>query len=236
MASRQEEKEKRRRERIAREQAEARAAGRRKRVQMTLGVLVGAAAVVGIVVAIMAAGGGDDGGGDAREASDTASLPRLPEQRTSNLSAAAKRAGCEVINAEYEGKNHEDRDFKPTDYRSNPPTSGTHKPVWAEDGIYEAGNLPPLGELVHTLEHGRIDVQYREGTSQQTVRKLEALLKENDDGYHMLLFPNPTEMKYEVAATAWTQILGCDRFTDDAIDALRAFRSRYIDKGPEQVP
>lgn len=235
MASRQEEKEKRRRERIAREQAEARAAGRRKRLQMALGVLVGAAAVVGIVVAIMAAGGGDDGGGDARQASDTG-LPTLPEQRTSDLDEAADRAGCEVINARYEGKNHEDREFKASDFKTNPPTSGTHTPVWAEDGVYEADSLPPLGQLVHTLEHGRIDVQYKDGTPQQTVRKLEALLKENNDGYHMLLFPNPTGMKYQVAATAWTHILGCERFTDDAIDALRAFRSRYIDKGPEQVP
>lgn len=222
---------------MAREQAEARAAGRRKRLQMALGVLVGAAAVVGIVVAIMAAGGGDDGdGGDARQASDTESLPKLPAQRTSSLDAAAKRAGCEVTNARYEGAGHEDREFKASDYKTNPPTSGTHTPVWAEDGIYEADSLPPLGQLVHTLEHGRIDVQYKEGTPQQTVRKLEALLKESEDGYHLLLFPNPTEMKYEVAATAWTHLLGCERFTDDAIDALRAFRARYIDKGPEQIP
>ena len=48
--------------------------------------------------------------------------------------------------------------------------------------------------LVHTLEHGRIDVQYKPGTPAETVRQLEALLAEQNDGYHMLLFENTTGM------------------------------------------
>jgi hypothetical protein len=52
----------------------------------------------------------------------------------------------------------------------------------------------------------------------------------------MLLFPNP-EMSYEVAATAWTQLLGCNRFDGAAtLDALRAFRDAYRGRGPEDVP
>lgn len=43
-------------------------------------------------------------------------------------------------------------------------------------------------------------------------------------------------MPYEVASTAWTQILGCERYTDKALDAFRTFAARYIDKGPERVP
>ena len=89
---------------------------------------------------------------------------------------------------------------------------------------------------VHTLEHGRIDVQYRKGTPAATIQKLEALLAEQSGGYHMLLFENETEMPYEVAATAWGQLLGCKRMSDDVFDALRTFRMEYVDKGPEAVP
>jgi hypothetical protein len=61
-------------------------------------------------------------------------------------------------------------------------------------------------------------------------------MKEQSGGYHMLLFPNPTKMPYEVAATAWTHLLGCKTYNDKVIDALRTFRARYIDQGPEKVP
>jgi hypothetical protein len=43
-------------------------------------------------------------------------------------------------------------------------------------------------------------------------------------------------MKYAVAATTWGQLLGCPRMNDRVFDALRAFRERYIDQGPERVP
>jgi hypothetical protein len=235
VSSRQQEKERRRQERIAREQAEKRAAARRQRLVMVGGALLGVAAVVGVVIAIVATGGGDEGGANEPSSSEEA-LPRLPQQQTSNLDSAAKAAGCRITHATNEGQAHEEREFTASDYRTNPPTSGTHFPQWADDGIFEEGEVPPLGELVHTLEHGRIDVQYKPGTPERIVNQLKAFLAENDDGYHMLLYPNPTGMEYQVAATAWTQLLGCREWNDKAIDALRTFRQRYIDKGPEQVP
>lgn len=52
----------------------------------------------------------------------------------------------------------------------------------------------------------------------------------------MLLFPN-ADMPYEVAATAWTRLLGCDRYQGRAtLDAIRAFRDIYRGQGPEPVP
>jgi hypothetical protein len=90
--------------------------------------------------------------------------------------------------------------------------------------------------LVHTLEHGRINVQYKKGTPAATVDQLEALLAEQNDGYHMLLYENTTGMKPQIAATAWTHSLTCDKMNDKVFDAIRTFRARYIDKGPETVP
>jgi len=237
VAHRQEEKERRRQERLAREEAERRAAGRRQRLQLAFGALLAIAAVAGIVFAATSLGGGDNGDGpEASKPASSSDLPKLPQQQTSDLNAAAKAAGCTVQNAEVEGANHETKDFKPSDYKSNPPTSGNHTPDWYDDGIYEPGSVPELGKLVHPLEHGRIEVQYKPGTPSQTVAQLEALLAEQSSGYHMLMFENTTGMKYAVAATAWTHLVGCPTMNDKVFDALRAFRARFIDKGPEKVP
>ena len=235
MSSRQEEKERRRQERLEREQAEAKRAARRKRMQLAFGGLLAVAAIAGIVVAVLISTG-DDSGGGASKASSTAAAAKLPEQATSDLKAAANAAGCTLNNPAYEGANHEEKDFKASDYKTNPPTSGNHTPDWYEDGIYALGDTPELGKLVHPLEHGRIEVQYKKGTDAETVGKLEALLAEQEDGYHMLLFENTTGMDAAVAATAWTHSVTCPEMNDKVFDAIRTFRARYIDKGPETVP
>ena len=43
-------------------------------------------------------------------------------------------------------------------------------------------------------------------------------------------------MDAPVAATAWTHSLTCPAMNDKVFDAIRTFRARYIDKGPENVP
>lgn len=230
MAKREEEKRRRREERLARERAEAAAAARRQRLQWAGGGLLALAAVAVVVVLAVGALGGSDEGGAASDG------VKLPPQRTTDLDAAAKAAGCKLTHPELEGRGHDTRTFKPSDYETNPPTSGTHFPQWYQDGIYKPGTTPNLGMLVHTLEHGRIDVQYAPGTPRRTVQGLEALLAEQQDGYHMLLFENTTDMKAAVAATAWGQSLTCPEMNDRVYDAIRTFRTRYIDKGPEQIP
>jgi hypothetical protein len=240
VAHRQEEKQRRREERLARERAEAAAAARKTRLQLALGGVLGLAVIAGVVVlALGVLGGGNDGGsGNASSPSDRAAASgvKLPEQQISDVNAAAKAAGCVLQHPAIEGRGHANKKFTEADYKTNPPTSGAHFPEWYQDGIYAPGDVPNLGMLVHTLEHGRIDVQYKPGTPKSTVQGLEALLAENDDGYHMLLFQNTTNMQYAVAATAWGQLLGCPAMNDKVYDALRTFRERYIDKGPEQVP
>jgi len=235
VASRQEEKEQRRLERLAREEAARKAAGRRKRMTLAFGGLLGVALIAGIVVVVLVLGG-DDSSSKPRQASDATANVKLPAQATSDMAAAAKAAGCTLSNPAYEGASHEDKQFKPSDYKTNPPTSGNHTPDWYEDGIYAPGDVPELGKTVHPLEHGRIEVQYAPGTPKETVTQLEALLNEEQDGYHMLLFQNTTGMKAKIAATAWTHSLTCPEMNDKVFDAIRTFRARYIDKGPERVP
>jgi hypothetical protein len=238
VSSRQEQKEARRRERQERERKEAAAAARRKRMQLAGGALLGVAAIAGVVVAIAVGfGGGDDSGPDGSAAEvDPQVAARIPEQQTSDINAAADAAGCKLTNATFEGANHEEKEFTPADYQTNPPTSGNHTPDWYEDGIYVPDTTPELGKLVHTLEHGRINIQYKPGTPAKTVEELEALYAQMNEGYHLLLYENTTGMNAAVAATAWTQSLTCPRMNDKVFDAIRTFRQRYIDKGPETVP
>ena len=219
---------------MAQEEAERRSSARRKRIQLAGG---GAAVVVVLaaVVIVILSGGGHSAAetGDVRQASKSAA--KLPAQQISNVDAAAKAAGCKLEHPADEGRGHEDRDFKPSDYKTNPPTSGTHNPLVAQDGVYDPGNEPNIGHLVHSLEHGRIDIQYAPSTSAAVRAQLEAFVGENG-GYHMLLYQNDTKMPYAVAATAWDQLLGCTQVNDKTWDALRSFRDRYLDKGPEQIP
>ncbi len=236
MASRQQEKEQRRAERVAREEAARKEAARKKRLQYVIGGVLVVAIVAGIVaVATAGLGGGGGSGSDPRDASEVSADVTLPEQKTGDLQAAAKAAGCKVSDPEIEGSTHETKQFAEGDYKTNPPTSGNHNPDWYEDGIYEPGNTPELGKLVHTLEHGRIDVQYKKGTPAEAVAQLEALVAESE-GYHMLLFENTTNMDAAVAATAWGHSVTCPEMNDEVFDALRTFRAEYIDKGPEAVP
>jgi hypothetical protein len=237
VSSRQEEKQRRREERLAREQAEKAAAARAQRLRLGGGVLAGIAVVAVVVLLVAGVIGGGEGTGDETAATPTAAPDAsVPEQTIGDINAAAKAAGCKLTNPPIEGRNHEQKDFTAADYKTNPPTSGNHFPDWYQDGVYPPGGTPNLGKLVHTLEHGRIDVQYKPGTPDHTVAQLEALLAEQSNGYHMLLFENGTDMDAQIAATAWGHSLTCPQFNNKVFDAIRTFRAAYIDKGPEQVP
>ena len=235
MSSRQEEKEARRQERLAQEERDRKAASRVKRVQYVIGGLL----VVGIVAAVVVVLMSGDGGGGGTDEPGTATTASgetiaLPEPAILDEAQAVEAAGCELEQVPNEGRGHANKEFTPEDFEANPPTSGTHFPQWADDGIYDPGNTPELGQLVHTLEHGRINVQYAPGTDAKTITQLEAFLGEND-GYHMLLYENTTDMDAALAATAWDFALTCDEVTNETWDALRTFRDAHLDRAPEKV-
>jgi type II secretory pathway pseudopilin PulG len=217
MASRQQEKERRRQERQAAEEQAARSASRKRRLQIG-GAAVLVIAVAAVIAVVALAGGGDD----------TAD--------TSSLAADAKAAGCTLNSYKSEGREHT---TGKVNYKTNPPTSGSHNPVPAEDGIYQPGNEPAVGNWVHSLEHGRVLFQYKPGTPAGDVAKLRSLAEEefNDSAaYHVLLFQNNTKMPTQFALVAWTKSLTCDKLTDQSMDVMRDFRKAYTDKGPEFIP
>ena len=233
MSHRADEKERRRQERLAAEEAAKKSADRRKRLGLVGGVVL-VLAVVAIVVLATGALSGDDGGSDPK--SGGGGDASVPAQQIDNLNEAVRASGCKITKTKIEGRGHTGEAVK---YATNPPTSGDHDPTPAEDGIYEAGNSPDVEQTVHSLEHGRINLQYKKGTSAEQIAQLETLANEEvkgESGYHTLLFENQTDMAPAVAATAWGQSLTCDTFDDKMFDALRAFRRDRVDKGPEFIP
>ena len=239
MASRQEEKEQRRQQRLAAEAEARKGVQRARRFQLVGGVILGIAVVVVAIILITGGGSSDHtkASGDTKGDLAHVAIPKPgPNANAAGLSKAAKAAGCTVKTYGSEGRTHTTGKVK---YLTNPPTSGNHNPVPAEDGVYDPGNTPAKENFVHTLEHGRIEIQYRPGTPKQTRDQLETLFNENfkgTSGYHQLLFQNNTNMPYAVAATAWTHLLGCPKMNDKVFDAVRAFRAAYTDKAPELIP
>ena len=125
---------------------------------------------------------------------------------------------------------------------SRPPTtSRTRRPpaTTSRSGTRTAsttpGDTPELGKLVHTLEHGRIDIQYKKGTPATTIAQLETLYNEMDGG----LPPAAVRERHRHAVRGRRDRLGhqlgCPTMNPQVFDAIRAFREEHIDKGPEIV-
>jgi hypothetical protein len=192
-------------------------------------------AALAAIVAVAATGGGN--GHDVRASEITgdqsfsgAAAP--PSQTETDLFAAARAAGCVLRNPVIEGRQHIEPGTK-VEYKTTPPTSGNHDPSPAGDGVYSsAPTTSTTKNFVHTLEHGRIIIQYDPGLGKRRINQLGGLF--NEDPYHMVLMPN-RRMDYSVAVTAWGHLLGCEKVTDATFDAIRGFRDRYRDQGPEQA-
>lgn len=234
MTSRREEKDRRRAERIASEQAAAEQAKRRRTYSIVVGGIL-ALAAIGAIVAVAATGGGGDGGHEAgsltgEQSYENAATP--PPQEQTDLFAVARDAGCVLRNPTIQGREHVPPEQE-VEYGTSPPTSGNHDPTPAGDGVYsESPTAATTKNFVHTLEHGRIIVHYDPSIDKRRIDQLGGLF--NDDPYHMVLTPNE-RMRYAVAATAWGHLLGCRQANDQVYDAIRAFRDRYRDQGPEQT-
>lgn len=213
--------------RVRRKEAEAAEAARRtktRRIQWAAGGLTAAAVAIVAVVVVATSGTADD-----RPAAASVALPAV---KTADLTAAAKAAGATFTSYKFAyGIN--DHVTEQVKYPMNPPTNGPHYPSPAGDGNYVGVTLPRIEELVHSLEHGRIEIEYRPGLPQAQIDQLQALYDE--DPQHMLLFENPTGMTADVAVTAWGHGMLVPKFSPAVFDAARAFRDRYRDKGPEYV-
>lgn len=236
VSSRKEEKERLRQERLAKEQAAEAAERRRRLLGIVAGGVLAVAAVAAIVVAVVAGGGdsGDPKPGDG----DTGPTVPIPAQQVTALDEAAEAAGC-TLRSFAPGPNDRQHVEASVNYPHNPPVFGPHAPQAASDGNYVGQGAIEREALVHSMEHGRVIVWYRPNLPQRRISQLETLFAEpitgKPEGYKQLLVADDA-IPGPVAATAWGQQMVCREFTNATFDALRAFRARYVDKGPEPVP
>jgi hypothetical protein len=233
MANRREEERERLRQ--AREEKEkTHTSSERQRLMLAYGVagLIGLIVIVGIVY-LIASSGGDSGGGETAhinvESGSTNGVS--PDDRTGvkpaglqepSLQQAAKQAGCVLrLHLKDEGHEHIPPGSEAPDYKTNPPTSGNHvePPYQQADGAYSEMPLPI--DMVHSLEHGRMEIQYSPDLADEAQLELKGLYETMYGG--VLLFPNE-EMPFEVAATTWTNLLGCKKYEGKkTLEAIAAF-------------
>ena len=234
MATRKEEREALRQRRLEKEAAESHSDRKRLTIAYVAGAVV--VAIVVAVIVIVASGGGDDSnsGGEAHinlNLSYGSTNGIKPDERKgttpapvkeTNLETAAKQAGCQLkLHLTDEGHEHIPPGSKTPDYKTDPPTSGPHvePPYQQADGAYR--EMPEPIDFVHSLEHGRMEIQYAPDLPEKEQLELKGLY---DTMYGAtLLFPND-EMPYEVAATTWTNMLVCPTYKGAAtLDAIRDF-------------
>lgn len=228
------ERERLREERIAAEEAEK--SSGRNRLIVGYAVVSTVVLVAAVLVFVLVSGGDDSGssGGDAhinprQEMGQTNGVE--PDERAGiepaaakevNLKAAAQKAGCDLrLKLPDEGATHLPKGSPPPNYETSPATSGNHvePPYQQSDGAYS--EEPDPLNVVHSLEHGRLAIQYSPDLPEKAQLELKGLY---DTMYGAsLLFPNE-DMPYEVAAVTWTNLIGCDEYKGAAtLDAIRAF-------------
>jgi hypothetical protein len=126
----------------------------------------------------------------------------------------------------------------PTNYVSQPPSSGNHFGCWPE---YRTFDVPvPWGNLVHGLEHGAVVIVYNcgsEGCPDEVARAqtfIDSLPFDSPDcpsTRRVILAPDPT-LLVRWAATAWTWTLRADCFDETA---FRQFYTDHYDHAPESI-
>ena len=244
MANRREEERQRLRE--AREQRERSQAGsERRRLMIGYGAagVIGILVVIGIIAVIVSAANKNDGGDSHINQQSGSTNGIQPDKRSgttpppvkvANLQEAAKKANCDLrLDLKEEGHTHIPPTAATPEYKTNPPTSGNHvePPYQQADGAYS--EMPREIDMVHSLEHGRVEFQYSPNLPDSDQLELIGLY---DSMYGAaLLFPNDN-MPYEVAATSWRNLIGCNEFKGSiTLDALRDFAKKTWGNGREPV-
>jgi hypothetical protein len=228
---REEERERLRQAREEREAGHAKSARRRLMIGYGVAGVIGLAVLVGIGVVVASSIGNNSGGKAHIEQSsgstnglkpDVREGPAPPPVKVADLQQAAKQAGCDLrLHLKDEGHAHLPPSAPTPHYGTNPPTSGNHvgPPYQQADGAYR--EMPGEINMLHSLEHGRMEIQYAPDLPESEQLELKGLYETMYGG--TLLFPNKN-MDYEVAATTWTNLMGCDEYKGAiTLDAIRDF-------------
>lgn len=255
MAGNKEERERLRQERLAAQQS----AGSSERTRLIAGYfvagLLGLAVLAGLGIVLF---GGDDSSDPAaqiEEGCDNAAIEAEigvfsdyecdnregtppPELQFGDLDESITEAKCTpMLDLPDEGNDHFTDETQGT-YKSQPPTSGDHlgTPSEAGSGAVADGAFltpPPESRLVHSMEHGRVEIRYDPDLPDDQQLALKGVF--DDDPAGMIMVPDP-DLPYAVAFSAWTNAVGCPEYDPLVLDVLRNFRDTFRGNGPENFP
>lgn len=122
----------------------------------------------------------------------------------------------------------------PTSFRSNPPASGSHYPVWLRYEIFTT--TISRGYWVHNLEHGAIVFLYRPDAPASVLTALidafRSLPADPKCGHPRALLTSDPAMPRRIAVVAADFLL-----TSDSVDvgAIREFVLAHRDRAPESI-
>jgi hypothetical protein len=147
--------------------------------------------------------------------------------------------GCGAVTEQHpsEGALHQTAICSPLVYGTNPPSSGTHYPIWAAYQTYTKPFLP--GFWVHNLEHGAVVITYNcpDGCVPEVAEAqafIDALPADCPDYPHkrrVIMLPDP-DLDVRFAASSWLFTLRASCF-DRA--AFAKFAADHIGHGLEPI-
>jgi hypothetical protein len=191
-----------------------------------------------LVAASAACGSSDDRvtnmtpvGGNGCERSDAGE-----DGDTAAVDAGLSASSCQpVVQAHAnEGAAHSPL-CSPLTYATNPPSSGSHYPIWA---AYQTYTKPfPRGFWVHSLEHGAVVITYNcpEGCAGEVAAAqafIDALPTDCASGARRIILTPDPELDVRFAASAWGFTLKAKCFDRCAFST---FVADHYDDAPESI-
>jgi Protein of unknown function (DUF3105) len=139
-----------------------------------------------------------------------------------DLAAGRQAAGSSGVKTfPSAGRNHISPNQQPSNWNSNPPTSGDHLANPLPPGAYD--NEQDMRALVHNMEHGYVVIVYK-GIPQDQVEQL-AKFVDARDGAKLVLAPWSGLDSNGVALAAWQNLELLQRVN---MDVVQAFVNDYM--------
>jgi hypothetical protein len=139
------------------------------------------------------------------------------DEKQASLASARQAAGCNDIQQfPMAGQTHITPDKQPSNWNSNPPTSGDHLGEPQPPGFYP--EQQDERAVVHSLEHGYVAIQYK-NIPQDQIGKLQEL-QGSFNGQKLLVMPYDGLPSDGVALSAWQRNQTCKSVDRDVIQAF----------------
>jgi hypothetical protein len=192
--------------------AAARRAAEKKRRQRTVLYALVTVGVLGALVAFVL----------VANRKDAAPTDEDFKKEQAALAPARQAAGCtDIQQFPNAGGTHIADNAQPKNWNSNPPTSGDHTAVSLHGDFYQVEQ--DERQLLHSLEHGYVAVQYKNLPPEQVVQLRE--LQSEYSGRKFIVMPYSGLPTAGVAFSSWQHLQTCSKLD---VNLARSFIKTYM--------